>query len=297
MSAQAYLGRFAPTPSGPLHMGSIAAALACALDARAQHGTWLLRFDDLDTPRNQTGAVQHIAQTLRALGLHWQGEPIFQSQRTALYSAALAQLSPFTYACECSRKQVAEQGVFNPESNENIYSGRCKNLQKIFTLGKNSLRIQIEKIAAQNIAFCDRACGHITQNLATEVGDFVLQRADKFFSYHLANVVDDAALGISHIVRGADLLPSTVRQLALAGALHYPKLTYLHIPVVMGADGQKLSKQNLAPAVETHTPLATLRQAAQHLGLGEIYGNEREDFFNQATLAWANKYPLNCPHN
>lgn len=264
-----YRGRFAPSPTGPLHAGSLVAALASWLDARAHAGQWLVRIEDVDHPRTVAGADQQILAQLAACGLHPDEPPVWQSQRSALYQAALEQLQArgLAYPCACSRKDIETAShalATRPRHAELRYPGTCRaSLQ-----GKaaRAWRLRTDQPAGP-IAWQDRACGPQTQDLEAQVGDFVLLRADGCFAYQLAVVVDDADQGISHVVRGADLLDNTARQIYLQRCLHLPTPQYLHTPLVCASDGHKLSKQNGAQAVDLSDPLRALNHAAAVLGL------------------------------
>ena len=239
-----YVGRFAPSPTGPLHFGSLAAAVASWLDARAAGGRWLLRIEDLDRPRVQPGAVDEILRLLEASGLHWDGEVEFQSARTALYAAALERLARDgrTYWCGCSRREMEDSAL--SIDGARIYPGTCR---QGLAPGRTPRALRLRTMP-EAVAFTDRAQGDITQSVEREVGDFVLLRADGFHAYQLAVVVDDAAQGVTDIVRGADLLDSTARQILLQQYLGLPTPRYLHVPVAVDADGRKLAKQTGAPA-------------------------------------------------
>lgn len=266
MTLTAYRGRFAPTPSGALHFGSLIAALGSYLDARAHHGEWYLRIEDVDPPRVAPGASAGILRTLDAFGFEWDGPVVYQSQRGEAYAAVIAQLlnAGKLYGCDCTRKRMKENalkenariGVDGP-----VYPGTCRN-RGIPLRGALRLRLQDERIV-----FDDLLAGRVACDVASECGDFVLRRADGVYTYQLAVTVDDAELGISHIVRGADLLASTPRQVVLQQALGYATPAYLHLPVALNVDGGKLSKQTLASALCDQQPLPALRQAAAFLGL------------------------------
>ena len=222
-----YRGRFAPSPTGPLHFGSLVAAVASWLDARAAGGEWLLRIEDLDAARTVAGMADDILRTLEAFGLHWDGEVAWQSRRTDLYEAALARLraAHLVYRCRCSRREVSDSGLSGPEGP--IYPGTCRALRL-----PEAVEAAERMIAAEApLAFEDRVQGRIEQSVARDIGDFVLKRRDGRHAYQLAVVVDDAAQGITDVVRGADLLWSTPRQIALQRALGYPTPRYLHVPV------------------------------------------------------------------
>ena len=261
MKSTAVIGRFAPSPTGPLHFGSLVAALASYLDTRAGGGRWRLRIDDVDQSRSRATAIADIPASLAALGLHWDGPIQQQSSRTAVYAEALAGLirAEQAYPCGCTRREVAAQAERGPAGM--IYPGTCRA-----GLGAHrparSWRFRVNDTP---IRFVDRALGVQTTQLDTEVGDFVIRRADSLYAYHLAMVLDDATLGVTDVVRGADLLPATAPQIALQQALGLPTPRYLHVPVVYAADGRKLSKTNAAAPVDTHQPIPALRQALEFL--------------------------------
>ena len=289
-----YVGRFAPSPTGPLHAGSMVAALASWLDARAWNrgtsGRWLVRIEDLDTTRCPDGAADTILRQLHDCTLVPDEPPIYQTQRRDRYALALADLARMgrAYACGCSRKDIETalqaQGITRPRHGERIYPGTCRDGLH----GKPALswRFRVTEPApaashgsaqmADNsgalVCWTDRCLGPLEQDVATEVGDFVLQRADGPFAYQLAVVVDDAAQLVSHVVRGSDLADNTARQVLLQRALGLPTPRYLHTPLVTGYDGQKLSKQNGAQAVDTRQPMAALGPAAAVLRLPEHAG-------------------------
>ena len=245
-----HTGRFAPSPTGPLHFGSLAAALASWLEARAAGGRWLVRIEDLDPPREQPGAADEILRTLERFGLYWDGEVVFQSRRKALYQESLDDLREFTYGCGCSRREIADSSLGLAADGAQIYPGTCRDGLPP-SRQPRSLRVKV----AGSIDFVDRVQGPQRQNLETEVGDFVLRRADGQFAYQLAMVVDDAAQGVSDVVRGADLLGSTARQIFLQRLLGLPTPRYLHIPAAVNAAGEKLSKQTGAlPVSESDFP-------------------------------------------
>ena len=260
------IGRFAPSPTGPLHMGSLVAALASWLDARAAGGRWLLRMEDLDRARCEPGAAQAILRTLERLGLTWDGDVAWQSQRGALYGAALEKLAVNTYWCACSRREIADSSLGLAADGAQIYPGTCRDgLQPGRT--RRALRIRTENDA---IGFDDRVQGPQSQVLSRDVGDFVVYRTDGVVSYQLAVVVDDAQQGVTDVVRGADLLDSTARQIHLQRLLGLPTPRYLHVPAVLNAAGEKLSKQtDAAPLAgspdELRAALAFLGQRATNL--------------------------------
>lgn len=293
MSSTFYRGRFAPSPSGPLHAGSLVAALASYLDARAHHGQWLIRIEDVDTPRTVPGAAEAILHTLAQLGMHSDAEVVWQSQRHALYQATLNQLQAAIYPCACSRHEIADSQHHPHISSDGavIYPGTCRHSAAI---GQQPhawrLRVPQTGSAADCIEFDDRRVGLIRQSLSSEVGDFVLQRADGVWAYQLAVVVDDAAQAVTDVVRGADLLTSTARQIYLQRLLRLPTPRYLHLPLVNHANGEKLSKQNGAQALDLRDPIQQLMQAAAFLGLGPALATARiaslADFWQRATTAW-----------
>lgn len=262
MAPPPYRGRFAPTPSGPLHFGSLVAAMASYLDARSNDGEWLVRIEDVDPPRVIPGSADHILRTLEAFGFRWTGPVMYQSRRNEAYQAALAELQRLglTYRCTCSRKTLAEMAVRGVDGP--VYPGRCRTGET--ASGPAAIRFAIP---AGRIAFDDAVQGRVACDLAAECGDFVLQRADGVYSYQLAVVVDDAEQAISHIVRGADLLTSTPRQIVLQQALGLPAIRYAHLPVALDEHGDKLSKQTLAAPVAAADPLTSLQAAASFLGL------------------------------
>ncbi len=266
MSSQApaavYRGRFAPSPSGPLHFGSLIAAVGSYLDALSHDGQWLVRMEDLDPPREQAGAAADILRTLEAYGFEWHGAVVYQSQRHALYAQALAQLHQqgLLYYCDCTRKGIiarCAQGQYGA-----IYDGHCAARALPAAPGR-AIRIRV----AGEVGFVDRLQGSIYQNLCSEIGDFHLLRKDGLYAYHLGVVVDDAAQGITDIVRGFDLLDSTPRQIYLQQQLGYPTPRYAHLPLALKPDGDKLSKQTHASALNTENPAPVLWQALAFLQL------------------------------
>ncbi len=259
------LGRFAPSPTGPLHFGSLVAALASWLDARAGGGRWLVRMEDLDRPRVQPGAADDILRTLAAFGLGWDGEVLYQSRREALYREALERLQRHTYWCGCSRREIADSSLGLAVDGARIYPGTCR---AGLGPGKTAraLRVRVPEV---EIAFVDRVQGRQSQSLARDVGDFVLYRADGLFAYQLAVVVDDAAQGVTDVVRGADLLDSTARQIYLQRLLGVPTPRYLHVPVAINAKGEKLSKQTGARPVDAGRRDSEIRTALRFLGQPE----------------------------
>ncbi|MGE4243351.1 tRNA glutamyl-Q(34) synthetase GluQRS [Ramlibacter sp.] len=283
-----YRGRFAPSPTGPLHAGSLVAALASWLDARANGGTWLVRIEDVDTPRCVPGADEEILRQLAACGLVPDEPPVWQSDRTAHYEAALRELvaADRAYPCACSRKDIEQallsRGLARGRHDELVYPGTCRN-----GLNGRVARAWRFRTAEGATDWEDRRLGPHSQDVAHEVGDFVLKRADGLFAYQLAVVVDDAAQGITHVVRGADLADNTPRQILLQRALGLPTPSYLHTPLVLGANGEKLSKQNGARALDLRDPPKALADAARVLGLRIEPGASAGECVAAATAAWA----------
>ena len=264
-----YIGRFAPSPTGPLHFGSLIAAVASYCDAKSHFvngrpGTWLVRMEDLDKPREMAGAADDILRTLEAFGFEWDDAVIFQSQRAEFYQQALQNLDNLNliYACTCSRKEIADSSILMGFEGA-IYP-------KICFLNRNkhsSIHAAYRAVVAdKNIRFFDAIQGEITQNLAQDIGDFIIKRADGLFAYQLAVVVDDAAQNISHIVRGADLLSSTARQIYLQQLLGFSRPNYAHTPVAVNAQGEKLSKQTLAQPISISSAAQQLLHALRFLG-------------------------------
>ena len=268
-------------------MGSLVAALASWLDARAHGGTWLVRIEDLDPPREEPGAGHDILATLDAFGLVSDESVVWQHTRDELYASALLRLQQagHIYACQCSRAQVAERAVLLglPAS---IYPGTCRDLG-LALAGGNALRLRVEN---ERVEFADRACGMFAQQLAREVGDFVVRRADGLTAYQLAVVVDDAAQGITEVVRGADLLDNTPRQITLQRLLGVVTPRYLHVPVVLAPDGEKLSKQNGATPLDRTRVLDELARAGSHLGMPRLGAASRDGFLRLATDWWRERW-------
>lgn len=287
-----YTGRFAPSPSGPLHAGSLAAALASWLDARAHAGRWLVRIEDVDTPRTVAGADALILSQLRALGLNWDGEVVRQSRRGALYQQAFDELAArgLVYGCGCTRREIADsQGAIGADG-ERPYPGTCRNG---LAPGRQARawRVRVPMTGVEH--FDDRWLGAQEQDVARAVGDFVLKRADGLWAYQLAVVVDDAAQGVTDVVRGADLLGSTARQRVLGRLLGLPLPRMMHVPLVVDpATGLKLSKQNHAPALDLDRPLAALGAAWHSLGFDALPARDVPAFLAEATARWAGRFPL-----
>ena len=314
-----YVGRFAPSPTGPLHAGSLVAALASWLDAKAHGGQWLVRIEDIDTARRVLGADRIILQQLAACGLLPDQPPVYQSQRSQLYQAALDQLigQSLAYPCGCSRADIqaairhsadhsASQSVdLRQRNRELIYPGTCRHglnskaarSWRFLTAStaSNELLAQLNQaqaapnFIANEVRWNDRRLGPQSQNVGFEVGDFVLKRADGLWAYQLAVVVDDAAQGITHIVRGQDLADNTARQILLQRALGLPQPLHLHTPLVLGANGEKLSKQNGAAPFSVDKPLAALQAAGRVLNM-ELSQTSVAAWLGAAALAWSAKF-------
>ncbi len=294
-----YCGRFAPSPTGPLHLGSLVSALASYLDARAHRGRWLVRIEDVDGPRSPPGVAEQILLALQRLGMHCDEAPLWQSRRIAAYEQALAQLTQagMIYPCACSRREIADSLAFRQQRLDHplrhatlTYPGTCR--AGLHGKPARAWRVRVpEDVERAQVRFEDRWHGPVEQNLATEVGDFVLKRADGQWAYQLAVVVDDAASQVTHIVRGADLLESTGRQIYLQRLLGLPTPAYLHVPVVENAAGEKLSKQTGAQALDLDRPMQMLHLAARHLGLPHsVCADSIESFYAAATQAWAARH-------
>lgn len=258
----AYRGRFAPSPTGPLHFGSLVAATGSFLEARTRGGEWLLRMEDVDAPRCSTEAATCILRSLEACGFEWDGEVVWQSRRTDAYAAALQRLKAAgrVFPCACTRRELADSAI--APDGASIYPGTCRQ----GLAGGRAARAWRLRVGEASICFDDAIQGRVESDLAAEAGDFILLRADGWFAYQLAVVVDDAAAGISHVVRGADLLASTPRQIFLLQCLGLPTPAYAHLPVVVDAAGEKLSKQTRAAAVDSSRPGPALFAALEFLG-------------------------------
>jgi glutamyl-Q tRNA(Asp) synthetase len=289
-----YVGRFAPSPTGPLHLGSLVTAVASYADARAAKGRWLLRIEDIDRPRCTARAEAEIRRQLAAYGFEQDGEVIRQSERGDVYEATLQQLAAagHLFACSCTRRELAS--VPRNHEGEIIYPGTCRARPAPANTA-HALRIRVPDDAAALISFDDVVCGTVAQNLATDLGDFVLRRADGLYAYQLAVVVDDAMQGITHVVRGADLVLNTPRQIFLQRLLGLTTPSYLHVPLVRNALGEKLSKQTRATAISVDEVLPTLAQAWAFLRQEPI-GNVRSpgDFWRHAAELWTPSR-VQCP--
>ena len=255
-SESGYIGRFAPSPTGPLHFGSLLAALASFLDARANQGKWLMRIEDLDPPREPAGSAELILQQLQDFGMNWDDEVLYQSARLGIYEEIVDQLQDkgLAYPCDCTRPQIREMGL--------VYNGSCRE-RSTPPERPYALRLKTE---ALEIGFDDKIQGHFSQQLELDAGDFVIRRKDELYAYQLAVVVDDEFQNITHVVRGWDLLDSTPRQIYLQRVLNYQEMSYIHIPIIVDEKGQKLSKQAFAPSIETDRASEAIYKALVFLG-------------------------------
>jgi len=283
-----YRGRFAPSPTGPLHFGSLITALGSYLQAHSQQGEWRLRMEDIDPPREQAGAADAILRVLDAYHLHWDGSVLYQSTRHEAYEAALMLLAEnhHSFVCGCSRKTIAVNG------GGHIYPGTCRNGLPSGVVPR-AVRVRVSN---QHETFTDVLQGQVKSNLQTDIGDFVVRRADGFYAYHLAVVVDDAWQNITEIVRGTDLLGSTLPQRYLQRCLGYSHPQYTHLPLATNQQGQKLSKQNFAAAIDTQHPGPTLEKALTFLGHSppaELQGADPALLLTWATMHWDMQ---NVPH-
>lgn len=281
-----YTGRFAPSPTGLLHIGSLLTAAASYADARSNGGKWLVRMEDLDPPREMPGAASHILHTLEAFGFEWDGEVAYQSRRYALYEETLCRLKTagLVYPCHCSRKDW--QTGARRGADGFVYNGRCRHPgQRPAPQGKQpAWRIRVPD---RVIGFSDGIVGGYAQNLAGDIGDFVLLRADGYWAYQLAVVADDAEQSVTHIVRGQDLLVSTPRQIYLQQCLGVPTPQYAHLPLLTNAQGQKWSKQTLAPALDLNRREQLLRQVFRYLKLPEAPETDRPaELLDWAVAHW-----------
>lgn len=256
-----YRGRFAPSPTGPLHFGSLVAAVGSYLDARHHQGEWLLRIEDLDAPREVAGATDNILRTLELLRLTWDGPIVYQSRRSHLYEEALDQLQSqgYLYHCGCTRKEVADSAILTQAGA--IYPGTCRNG---LPAGRSPRSVRV-RVNNTDISVQDRLQAGLRQQLQTDSGDFIVRRADQLIAYQLAVIVDDAEQGINHVVRGADLLESTPRQIYLQQLLGLPTPSYLHLPIATGAGNAKLSKQSFAAPITADNAHRAVRDALRFL--------------------------------
>ncbi|QIL80041.1 tRNA glutamyl-Q(34) synthetase GluQRS [Diaphorobacter sp. HDW4A] len=308
--AEKYRGRFAPSPTGPLHAGSLVAALASWLDARAAGGRWLVRIEDVDQPRCSEAASAAILSQLAACHLHADEPPVRQTQRTARYQALLDQLlvEQHAYPCACTRRDIAQalevQGHTHARHTEQVYPGTCRSglhgrlarswrfnaarrQQSSAPESRNKTSITL---SSEGVHWQDRRLGPMFQDVSSTVGDFVLLRADGIWAYQMAVVADDADQGITHVVRGEDLTDNTARQIMLQATLGFNSPCYLHTPLVRAADGEKLSKQHGAPAIDSARPLLALCNAAAALGL-PVNTAQRQGTIAEALAFWVNAWP------
>lgn len=274
-----YIGRFAPSPTGPLHLGSLVAALGSYLDARANHGTWLLRIEDMDPPREMPGAKDIILEQLEDHSLYWDGGAIYQSQRLDIYQDYFDQFKSagHLYACDCPRHRIRDLN--------GIYDGYCRNRGLHFD-GDTAIRV---RLTPKNIGWNDLILGEQSFSPTELGGDFIVRRRDKLFSYQLAVALDDKLQNISHVIRGADLLDSTARQIYLHQLLNVESPQYGHLPMVMNNQGQKLSKQTHAPALDSSVSGENLFMALKILGLNPPVGlgkSANEDILEWAVQQW-----------
>ncbi len=282
-----YIGRFAPSPTGPLHFGSLVSALASYLDAHHNRGKWLVRMEDLDPPREQAGAADAILRCLEAYGLEWDDAVLYQSQRWDLYETYLQRLGQdgLLYSCDCTRQDL--------QLMSGIYNGRCSE-RKVDTNSPHAVRLKLYDLptgfeSQDELKFIDLIQGEQTQNLRTQAGDQILKRKDGLYAYQLAVVVDDIEQGITHVIRGSDLLDVTARQLFLFRLLDAPAPAFGHVTLATQPNGQKLSKQNLAPALQIRDAGPNLWQALAFLGQNpppELYSGTPKDLLNWAKAAW-----------
>ncbi len=285
-SEESVVGRFAPTPSGPLHFGSLVTAVASYCQARSQQGQWLLRMEDVDTPRVVEGSVDDILFTLEAFGFEWDGEILYQSQRFNAYEQALQQLMSegMIYHCECSRKSLMGQDLeYGPLGM--IYPGHCRNRH----IANKDLSVRLNTADKGPVYFDDYYSGTYHLNLSQDVGDVVLKRIDGVYAYHLAVVLDDAWQGVNQIIRGADLLEVTCLHLFLNELLDYPSALYGHIPVIKNSEGKKLSKQTGATGIDPARAVPLLIEALQALGqetTAELYDALPAEILEAATKQW-----------
>jgi glutamyl-Q tRNA(Asp) synthetase len=278
-----YHGRFAPSPSGPLHFGSLVAAVASWLDARAAGGRWSVRIEDVDAPRTVPGAADAILRSLEACGLGWDGEVVRQGDRVALYQRALERLRDrgLAFRCRCSRREIADSALRGIEGA--VYPGTCRGLG----VSEEESAAERFRVDPGVVAFEDRVQGRVAQDVAREVGDFILRRRDGLFGYQLAVVVDDAEQGITDVVRGADLLVSTPRQILLQRALDLPTPRYLHFPVAVDSLGEKLSKRHGATPLEPATAPEAIAHALAFLGQPAAPGMSAGEMLAAAARRWS----------
>lgn len=296
-AAMPYIGRFAPSPTGSLHKGSLVAAMASYLDAKAHGGKWLVRIEDIDEGRVVPGAADTILRALRNFGMQWDGEVEWQSRRKRLYQIAFEGLGAQVYACGCTRREIADSRVGIAPDGAAVYPGTCRQGLPAGRIPR-AYRLRMPDDANACISFEDRWVGRYGQDLKTQVGDFVLKRADGYWAYQLAVVVDDADQKVTDVVRGADLLDSTPRQILLQRLLGVATPRYLHVPIVTNAAGEKLSKQTGARALDLAHPESELADAAEFLGLQLGPIESIDGFWPRAIAAWAERLAVDigCSH-
>jgi glutamyl-Q tRNA(Asp) synthetase len=287
--AKSYRGRFAPSPTGPLHFGSMVAAVGSFLQAKSRGGEWLVRMEDLDPPREAPGAADDILRTLENFGLHWDGAVMYQSRRHGVYEAALKMLERLDaiYPCACSRREIADSSVSGVDGP--VYPGTCR---AGLPAGRapRAWRVRVNR---REIEFVDAVQGRVVRDLAADFGDFVVRRADGYFAYQLAVVVDDAEQGITEVVRGADLIESTPRQIHLQRLMSLPTPDYLHLPVALNAQGEKLSKQTFAAPLDPARPLPALLQVMRFLCQdppATLADSNLDEFWRWAIANWSEEH-------
>lgn len=295
-----YVGRFAPSPTGPLHAGSLVAALASRLDAHAHGGRWLLRIEDIDRPREMSGAATAIVDALERLGFEHDDRIVFQSRREPAYRRAFDRLQAdgLVYPCACTRREIADSSTYVDKSfgadaaltggarAALVYPGTCRGG---LAPGRHARAWRL-RVDTKPVPWCDRLVGERSERLDETVGDFVVRRADGQWAYQLAVVVDDGEQGVTDVVRGADLRDSTARQVYLQRLLDLPAPRYLHVPVVVDAHGEKLSKQTGATPVDVLRPIETLNTALDFLGLGTVVAPNVRGWWQQAIERWAQRH-------
>ena len=285
-----YVGRFAPSPTGHLHAGSLACLLASYLDAKAHRGTWIIRVEDIDPPREPAWAAEDQLETIEAFKLQSDRPILRQSTRDGAYHQALDFLISrgLAYGCACTRKSI-EATCATKGLPPGVYPGTCRH-------GTGGVPIRAWRFLVDDgiVSFTDRWQGTFKQDVSTEVGDFVIRRADGLWAYQLAVVVDDGFQGVSHVVRGADLIDNTPRQILLQKALGLPTPAYMHIPLVLDKDGNKLSKQTLAPAIDRNNPEEEAARAWVHLGFEPFAFCTLDEFYSEAVNRWRTRFQINA---
>ncbi len=286
MTSTDYRGRFAPSPTGELHLGSLACAMASFLDARSHEGTWIVRIEDIDSLRCKSIYSTSILKTLERFGLVSDEPVVYQSERHDLYKEAFLKLQEknLVYGCACSRREIEERCLALGLPSH-VYPGTCRIHPPL-----RPIRSWRFKVAVRSVSFRDRLAGLVTEEPSKTVGDFIIKRADGLWAYQLAVVVDDANQAITDIVRGADLLDNTARQILLQESLGYKEPRYMHIPLVLNAKGEKLSKQRKAPTIANEDPRATLEALLPHFGLPQFKAETLTAFWRKATELWKEKY-------